>query len=159
MKRRSSTKHTALYILGFVAAFFSLTCSDVYAETDSPELQTSKERVVTDLCSDGGKLATCAFQPAQDCPQIARELVDLCAEPSAKSLQFEPGRAFELCFWKEYRRRFPRLDEGEECIKPRGGNPLQPLPPEMERTYQSFSEYKAKAAASRTPHRNSRDGN
>lgn len=159
MKRQSSTKQKALHLSGLVAALICLTSSDVRADTDSPELRASKEKVVTDLCSDGGRLAKCAFRPAQECPQIARELVDLCAEPSAKSLQFDPGKAFELCFWKEYRKRFPRLDEGEECLKPRGGEPLQPLPPEMERTYQPFSEYKAKAAASRTPHRNSRDGN
>jgi len=154
MKRILGTRRKTEFLLGALSALaFSSSLnsfSHAHADTDSPEVAAQKEKVVAELCQDGGRLAKCAGKPAADCPKMARELVNLCAEPAVNSFRWDPEKAFELCFWAEYRKRNPRIEHSKECVAPRGENPLLPLSPEQQRLQQPLAQFKATAVAEAT---------
>lgn len=140
MTHRNNKKRAAWLASRYMLACTALTlvlaeALPVIAESDNAASEEASEKIVKLFCGDDGKLARCAGQAANDCPQIVKPHVDDCLDKVEKREATALSDAFERCFWKGFTAKYGKgFDYSPECFSSdnKDGNPLQPIPQQLE---------------------------
>jgi hypothetical protein len=145
MKNKSASfKRLSMTVSAFMFTLIGcLPLLIAHAETNEEIVAQTTQQISELLCSNKGRLASCAGQSANDCVDIVTPFVDSCLN----QVQFQPSDAsgldFERCFWRNFSIKYGKsFDYSDECYQSanKDAKAIQPLPPELQAQTKSLKE-------------------